>query len=572
MATETIRGLTVKIGADTNDFLKALKKVDYSVTRTQRQLNALREGLNLEYDPKRFVAAQKTLQDALKTTELEAAAARKELKYLEENGAVNTKGYEDVQTQLALTETKVISLKKQLKDLDNIKLENATKGLKNFGDKATAAGKALAAVSVAAGAAIAGAIKLAKTAAETGYEINSTAERFGISAEAVQKWNYVAIQSDISNAVLLKGLKKLNVAFGDQWQGTVNIATEALKSIGVDIRRFSGDTDAALLATINAIKGLGSTVEQTSVITKIFGEEVGSQITPLFDQSSEAIAQYIKEFEQIGYLTNEQISTLTEWQKEWKKITQEFDNAKAKIGLALIPVMKTLGYLLENVIVPDLEKLSNRFASLGQVGQTIVLVILSLVAAAAPLLIVVGKVATGIAALIPLIAKLHLTISKTTLGFVALGAAISAALIFGLQYDQLSVVEKFLYGIATAALAAGAAMLAFHASWSVGLAVGGIVAALAGAFAIYKEMTKGIPGVGSKLSNIGVSGSSGSSYDVPTAIPDTGSTSYGGDVVTDNSTININVSLNSSGKLDYDARELANAINQELLNRKLAYR
>ena len=42
---ESIKGLSVKIGADTSDFIKGLKKVDKEINLTTKQANELQKGL-----------------------------------------------------------------------------------------------------------------------------------------------------------------------------------------------------------------------------------------------------------------------------------------------------------------------------------------------------------------------------------------------------------------------------------------------------------------------------------------------------------------------------------------------
>ena len=50
MASDKIKGLTVKIGADTSDFVKELKKVDKEINLTNKQASELQKGLQLEFD------------------------------------------------------------------------------------------------------------------------------------------------------------------------------------------------------------------------------------------------------------------------------------------------------------------------------------------------------------------------------------------------------------------------------------------------------------------------------------------------------------------------------------------
>ena len=129
MASDKIKGLTVKIGADTSDFIKELKKVDKEINQTQKTANELQKGLKLEFNANSFTQAQKQVQKALETTEQKAKAIKEQLKFLETTGGVDTEGYAKLQTELAKTETKALQLKEQLRDIDKIRFESATKNI-----------------------------------------------------------------------------------------------------------------------------------------------------------------------------------------------------------------------------------------------------------------------------------------------------------------------------------------------------------------------------------------------------------------------------------------------------------
>ena len=115
---DKIKGLTVKIGADTTDFLRELKKVDKEINSTQKTANELEKSLQLEFDVNRFTQAQKQVQQALTETNEKAKAIREQLAYLEKTGGIDTEGYQKLQTELAKSETQALKLNEQLKQID----------------------------------------------------------------------------------------------------------------------------------------------------------------------------------------------------------------------------------------------------------------------------------------------------------------------------------------------------------------------------------------------------------------------------------------------------------------------
>ena len=119
-------------------------------------------------------------------------------------------------------------------------------------------------------------------------------------------------------------------------------------------------------------------------------------------QSKDAIAGYIDEFEQVGYLSDEVVQQLAELDNEVNKVTAQFEMAKTQLGVAMIPIYERLIAILENYVIPAIEKLAVWFDNLSPSMQNTILGVSAVIAAAAPLLILVGKMSTGIGGLIKL--------------------------------------------------------------------------------------------------------------------------------------------------------------------------
>ena len=102
--------------------------------------------------------------------------------------------------------------KSRLKEIDKIKIWQCSKRFNNlsagFNKRRGNSAKAL---SIAAAAALAGIVKLGVDAVATGDEIQTTADQYNLSAEAIQKWNYVALQTDAPRGSYIKALQKLEM-------------------------------------------------------------------------------------------------------------------------------------------------------------------------------------------------------------------------------------------------------------------------------------------------------------------------------------------------------------------------
>lgn len=347
---ESIKGLSVKIGADTSDFLKGLKKVDKEINATTRQINELQKGLEIEYNEERFVEAQRLIQSALDDTQEKAKAIREELKFLEETGNVDTEGYKKLQTELYKTENQAVLLQKRFEDLEKTNKKTVGSMITNFKNLTSNMSSATAGV-LALGAAVYGVVKKTTKQAD---EIATLATKYNQSTEAIQRWNYIAMQSDVEANTLYKSMQKLNAAFSEQAQGEINASTEALAQLGINIKNFD-NYDDAFAATVLAISNLKDVTQQTYYANQIFGENVATSLIPLFQQGTDALKEYNAEFEASGALTDAQIQDLAKFDNIMNKVTTRIKNLVYNLGSSLMPIIRTVFDFLDKSIVPVLQ-------------------------------------------------------------------------------------------------------------------------------------------------------------------------------------------------------------------------
>lgn len=481
MASNSIKGLTVKIGADTSDFIKGLKVVDREINQTQKTANALQKGLKLDYNEKNFLQAQKQVQSALSTTEEKAKAIRQQMQALEKSGNVDTDGYRKLETELAKTETKASQLKQQLEDIDKIKLENATKGAENLSKGLEKAAQKTAVLSAAAVGAIAGINKLAKDAVSSGDTIQTTADQYNLSAEAIQKWNYIALQSDVPADKLYKAMTKSRDAIGTALADGSSTGRAALEALVGDLNNVPTDTEGAFNTVITALAGVKDSTLQAYYANEIFGERVATELIPLLNQGADGLSELSREFEAVGYLTNEQVRSLADYDNELNKVNTRLENAKIQLGLAMIPIMERFVDLLENNVIPAIKGLADWFDSLSAPMQGVVVNGLLLVAALSPILMILSKLIGIIPKFGEMLQWLKTNISQVHIGVGALFA--SLGLVFGLienwsKMDNWARIIGVIGTLTTAVLGAAMAFGVFHNAWSLGLAAAGIVAGI----------------------------------------------------------------------------------------------
>ena len=556
---DTIKGLTVKIGADTSDFIKELKKVDKEINATQRTANELQKGLQLEFDSNRFTQAQKKVQSALDTTEAKAKAIREQLQYLERTGGVDTAGYQKLETELAKTETRALQLKEQLEEIDKLKFENATKNITKLSNGLETAAKKTAVFSAAAVGAIAGIYKLGSDAATTGANLQDMADRLDISAEALQRYDYIALQSGVETEQLVKSIAKARDAVGTALAGGTNTASKALQTLFGDLSQIPTGTEEAFTAIIEKLSQVEDSTMQAYYANEIFGERLATNLIPLINNGADRLAQLGEEFESIGYLSNEQVQALADFDDELNIMKERLSLAKTELGIAMLPIMEQFADILTDVVVPAIQALSDWFNNLPEPMQKVLTGVLLLTAGLSPMFLILSKIVGVIPSLIKMFTSLRSASLATYVGIASLAGALG--LVFDLigNWSEMSTLEKVLKSLALAFLVAAAAVTVFHASWSLGLAIGAIAAAV----------VAGIAAINSAGESIGVNTNFTDTSSIESATNSIGtipSTSGNGSTYNeDNSQYNIEINMNATGDLNYDAEELANAVIKKIV-------
>lgn len=561
MASNSIKGLTVKIGADTSDFIKGLKAVDREINQTQKTANSLQKGLKLDYNEKNFLQAQKQVQSALSTTEEKAKAIRQQMETLEKSGNIDTDGYRRLETELSKSETKASQLRNQLEELDKIKLDNANKSVEKLSKGFENAAQKTAVFSAAAVGAIAGINKLGSDAAAKGGEIQDFADRLGISAESIQRYNYIALQSGVETEQLVKSIAKSRDAIGTAMSGTVNTSTKALQVLFGDLDTIPQNAEEGFSAIIEQLSKVEDSTLQAYYANEIFGERLATNLIPLINNGADRLNQLNAEFEAIGYLSNDQVQALADFDDELNIMRERMELAKTEMGIALIPIMERFVDLLENNVIPAIKGLSDWFDSLSAPMQGVFTNGLLLVAALSPVLLIISKIIGIIPELKKGLDWLKTTAGQTALGFAALAGAIGLAFDLIGNWKQMSTIEKILKSLAVAALVAAAAVTVFHSSWSLGLAIGSITAGVVAGIAAIKAAGEKI-GVETDFNDIDSLSSSASSgnYNIPESTGNYGSYTDNTSSYIDNSNVVINIEQNEYMTED----DIIRAVNQGL--------
>lgn len=396
----TIKGLTVAIGADTKQFNKELKAADRSIRATSKEVDALTESLSLEFDAGRFEQAMQLAENVIEQTEDKAKALRGQLEYMEKSGGADTEAYQNLQTELIKTESKAVLLKRKLEEIKELKIEKLVNQFKAVSEGITKAGQAMAPFSAAAAGMLASFAAIGLSTIKSADELKTFADRVNMSAEELQKWQYIAMQTDVTNEELQAGLVKAQGAFGSLAKGDIDAASKALQDLGISSEQASQGMGANFDELVNKLAAIEDPILQAAYANEIFGERMGAKLVPMLKAGGEGLAELAREFENFDTLTNGQVESLAEFDNVMNKIKYSFKIIKEEIGVALLPIMQTLADIMNTKVIPAVQGLTDWFTNLSDGTKQTIMVVLAAVAAMAPALLILGKLTAGVGGVI----------------------------------------------------------------------------------------------------------------------------------------------------------------------------
>ena len=555
---------TIKIGADTDTFMESMKGMNREITKTQKSANDLEKSLDFKYDETRAVQAMGQFQRAIELCDEKAEALRAQLKHMDESGKFDKSDYAKLQLELARVETQSAKAAEGLERIKNIKVEQLNAKIEKLGDSIEKAGQKVSVFSAAAAAAIAGAAAIGKSAAATGAEIDDMTQQFDVSAETVQRWNYLALQSGVDATAFSRALIRARAAMADLSTGTANAATETLTALGISARQFGSDEEM-FDGIVKALAEVEDGTLQTAYANELFGDKIATQLLPYINAGAEDLAKWNAEFEAMPSLTGEEAAELAELDDTFNRLSVTMQYATAQLGEAFAPIIERVVAFIEESVVPALEELAAWFESLSPGMQDTILAMLGITAVAGPLLILIGKMVPGLKAVIPLFSKLNSTIGRGMIVAATFAAVIGTVFSIITNWNNMNGIQRTIamIGVLTAALLGAAiAFGAFHSAWSLGLAVAGIVAGITAAVAAVNaakdeiDVPDNLPDYdGAEVANGVMNGD----YALPEYTYSGGGASYTDNTYADQ--YNVTVNVTSPGAT---AEEIAAAVGREI--------
>lgn len=401
--------MATNIGRSLDEINQKAKELNGNIKSLTNENKLLDKSLKFDTNPletlnKRAENTQKSITALTQRIEL-LKTKQKEYDTLLASGEITKTTYDKLSTDIAKSELQLKQLNAELNQTNTTIALLPVEKFKTLGSNVENVGNKLKVVSAVAVGALAGLTALGLSAVSTADDLATISTNLGITAEELQYLNFIAMQTDVSTDKMQKSFVKVRDALGTQLIGETNSATKALDQLGISASNFESDLDG-FYAVADALGQIKNSTIQATLANDIFGEKIGTEMISFLSAGSDALKGYEDELTNIGVLSNDAVAELAEFDNTMNRIKQSFKQAKNELGVALLPVMEQIATFLEEKFIPFIDNLVVKFSSLSTGTKDLIVGLLTFTAVLAPLLIIGGKLISGIGSLLAMIPQL----------------------------------------------------------------------------------------------------------------------------------------------------------------------
>jgi len=221
-------------------------------------------------------------------------------------------------------------------------MKNAQTGLQRFAGIAKAGALAIGSAMVAAGGAMALAMKGIIDDAD---EMSKMAQKIGVPIDELSRLRYAAELSDISLDDLGKSLRRLSAAMLDTAEGGTGPASKAFTMLGIQVQDAAGHMRSST-SVIEDLAGrfaqMPDGVQKTALAMRIFGKS-GADMIPLLNSGAEGLREMYEEAEQLGIVLDRDTGLAAErFNDNLTRLGKVKDGIVTKITAGMLPALEDL--------------------------------------------------------------------------------------------------------------------------------------------------------------------------------------------------------------------------------------
>ena len=447
-----IAGITIEIGGDTTDLQKSLKSVDSQLKKTQSNLKDIDKLLKLDpnntellrqkqQELEKAIGLTKTRLDELKNAQSQVSegsaewdALQREIIATEQSLGQLEGQYAALQAGADQTAQKTRSLGEAFKEMSakaaehlqavGKKLQDAGKSIEEFGNK-------LAPVSGAAAAIGTALLKMGYDAATGADDLNTLAKQTGISTAELQKMQYASDLIDVSLNDITGALKKMKPKMSEN--------NQTFKDLGVSVTDADGnlrDATDVFYDTVEALSKIENETEKDQIAMELFGKGADS-LAGIIDDGGQALKEYGEQAEELGVILDQDtLNALNEANDVIDQTKAQVKGTMAVIGSQVVPVLMPLLQKGAELVA----KIGEKLRGLNEEQTETILKVVGVVAAAAPAIILIGKIVSGVGSLISAAGSLLGVLGNPAVLIIA--ALVAAGILLYKNWDKIKAVAE----------------------------------------------------------------------------------------------------------------------------------
>lgn len=441
-----VKGFDIKIGADTNAFLRALREMDKPIKDAQKQIKGLNDSLKL--DPTNvqvLTAKQQQLANQIKDTNDRLKFLNQEhQKYedlLKTNGSLTTeqqRNFQRVNTEIAITQQQLKQLEKEYDNLGSVALQQIRvvgSNMEELGSKIESVGAKLSIVS-------AGVAGLFGTGINYNMGIEKAQRAFEVFTGSAEQAKEIVdnIRADSKKSIFdtsnLINANKLLVSSGVE----ANTARDAINNMA-DILALSGGGNDELNRMAYNLQQIANNGKATARDIKQFGDAgipiykmlsdtlgISTEKVKEMDISFDILAEaFEKATEEGGQFAHGQEIMASTTSGSMMIIKKKFEETLGALSQSLMPIVTEV----MQKVIDFLDKLNENPALMSMITNIGLLLV-----ALGPVTSIVGTLTKNIGGILKQLPSLQTMISAITspVGLVVMGIT-ALVLIFKHLYD-----------------------------------------------------------------------------------------------------------------------------------------
>lgn len=429
MATK-VKGITIELSADATGLEKALKDINKDLSSTQRQLTSVNKSLKLDPTNTELIEQkQRLLAKAVEQTTSKLEALKKAQASIDTSSAGGQEQYDALTREISDTQQKLNSLNAEQKAFAQTAARaqaganKFNQGLETIAGKAQAVANATAAMSAAAGAALAGMVGLAIKAGQSADEWASLSQQVGLSTDTIQKFQYASDLIDVDMNTIVSAVTRM--------KANLSSAADEFDKLGIKTKDAKGnyrDIESIFWDSVRALGQIGNETERDTAAMKIFGKGA-NELAGILDDGGAKMRALGEEAENMGVIVSqEDINTLNTFNDALDSMKAQLSGALAQ---AAVPIVQTLMPIIQK-IAAAIRTVASALAQMDPLVLKIIGIVLLLIAAISPVASLIANIslaliglsisgpiaAAGLSTLLPYVALFAaLAIAGATLGY-----------------------------------------------------------------------------------------------------------------------------------------------------------